>query len=92
MSRTAERIDRLRPQAHVAQDRNAARRQELDRLGHFVAAFQLHARAAGLDHDPGRVVECLLRGFLITAERQIHDHAGMFRPPDHGAPMRRHHV
>ena len=57
----AERVDRLRGQADMADHRDAALRQEGDGLRHRLAALQLHRRRAGLLEHPRGAAEGLLR-------------------------------
>ena len=48
----ADGVERLRRQADMAHDRDAALDQEADGLRHALAAFELHRAAAGLLQDP----------------------------------------
>ena len=68
----AERVDRLRRQPDMAHHRDAATHEKRDRLGHFLAAFELDRGAAGLGQHARGGAEGLLRRFLIasrTADR-----------------------
>lgn len=56
-------VDELRHQPDMAEHGNAARYQKGNSFGHFLAAFQLHAIAAGLLHQPHGVAERLFLGF-----------------------------
>ncbi len=57
----AERVDRLRRQPDMAHHRNAATHEKRDRLGHFLAAFELDRGAAGLGQHARGGAERLLR-------------------------------
>ena len=74
----ADRVERLRRQADMAHDRNAALDEEADGLRHAAAALELHGAAAGLLQDPRGGPEGAPRALLIGAERQIDDDE---RPP-----------
>ena len=67
----AERVHRLRGQPDMADHRDAALDEEGDRLGHRLAALQLHRRRAGFLEHPRGVAERLLRALLIGAERHV---------------------
>ena len=68
------------------------RARKRDRLGHFLAAFELDRGAAGLGQHAGGGAERLLRRFLVAAERQVdRDQRVLGRAHDRGA-MRDHHV
>ena len=57
----AQRIDRLRGQADMGHDRDAALAQKRDGFGHHLTAFQLHRRRAGFRHDAAGAGKGLLR-------------------------------
>ena len=67
----AEHVDRLRGQADVADDRDAAVGEEVDCRRHRLAALQLHCRAAGLLHDPRGAGEGLLWRAFIASKRHV---------------------
>ena len=80
----AEHVHRLRGQADVADHRNAAMGQELDRRRHRLAALELHRRAAGFLHDPRRPMRTPARArprSCRTACRPRPAHASCRAPP-----------
>ncbi len=70
-----EHVHRLRCQADMAADRDAARDEEGDGGCHLGAAFELDHLGAG-GHQGDGVAESLLWRFLITAERHVGDDEG----------------
>jgi hypothetical protein len=68
-----ELMHRLRCQADVSADRNAARTQKARRLGHVHAAFELDHLGAG-GHQGDRVAQRPLRALLEAAEGHVGDH------------------
>ena len=89
---STERVNRLRLQPDMRQHRDAARGEEADGLGHNRAAFELHARAAGLGEDARRIMESLSGAFLIGAEGHVDDHTGFAGAADHRCAMGDHHL
>jgi hypothetical protein len=69
---TAEDVYRLRRQADVAADRDAALDEEFDGRCHFAAAFELDHLGTGR-HQRDGVAEGLFRRFLIAAEGHVGD-------------------
>ena len=65
---------RLRRQPDMAHHRNAARTRKPDRLGHFLAAFELDRwRSRSRPCTRAAAAERLLRALLVAAERQVDD-------------------
>lgn len=88
----AQDVHRLRRQAHMSHHGDAARRQEGDRGGHGLAAFQLDGGRAGfLQHAGGRREGLLGTGF-VAAERHVHHHQRGARAARHGRAVRDHGV
>ena len=80
----AEHVDRLRGQADMADHRDSALGEELDRRGHRLAALQLDRRAAGFLHDPRGGLRTPARASLRscrTACRPRPAHASCRAPP-----------
>ena len=82
----AERVDRLRGQADMADHRDAARGEEGDRRGHRLAALELDRRRAGLLEHARGVAERLLGRLLIGAERHVDRDQRMPDPRTTAAP------
>ena len=66
--------------------------EEGDRLGHRLAALQLHRRRAGLLEHARGVAERLLRALLIGAERHVDRDQSVPRTAHHRRAMRAHHL
>src|SRR3546814_109614 len=89
---SAQRVDRLWGQSDVPEHRHAAAGQEADRLGHLDAALELDGGTARLGHDPGGRLESLRGRFLVGAERQVDDDAGMAAAAHHAPAVRDNHL
>jgi hypothetical protein len=75
----AERMHRLRRQADVAADRDAALDEKATVGGHFLAAFELDHLRAGR-HQRDGVAEGLFRRFLVAAEGHVGNDEGAVEP------------
>ncbi len=76
----------------MSEDRHAAGDEKLDGFGHFGAALQLHAVAAGFLHQAHGVAEGLFLALLVGAEGQVDDDAGARRAAYDGLAMGHHHI
>lgn len=72
--------------------RNAPAGQEMDRLGHMLAAFQLDRRRAGFTDQPRGVAEGLFAPLLIGAEGHVDDQHRLGQPAGDRLPVQHHHV
>ncbi|MNO74431.1 hypothetical protein D3C76_654290 [compost metagenome] len=71
--------------------RNPTACEEGDGLGQLFAAFKLDALGTGFAQQSRTSEEGLLGRGLITAERQVDDHAGALRPAHHRLAVGNHH-
>ena len=90
--KAAQRVDGLRHQPDVPQNRNAPLDQKPHRLSHLDAALQLDTGAACFGHHAGRAAKRLRRRFLIRPEGQIDDDASLLGAAHDGGTMRDHHL
>ena len=88
----AELIHRLRRQADVPHHGNAGLDEFPHRLRRALAAFELHSAAAGLLHEPRRVLHRVLPAGLVAAERHIADDQCVLRAADYGLSVMQHVV
>src|SRR3546814_11922692 len=73
----AKHVHRLRRKPDMADDGDAARHQEADRLGHRLAAFHLDRGGPGFRHYARGAAKRLFRRGLIDAARHVDRHARM---------------
>ena len=88
----AEHIDELRRQPDMRHYRNAALRQEMDGVGHALAAFDLDRAAFGFLDHPRRVAEGLGMAFLIGAEGHVDHDQRPLGPAHHRAAVQDHQL
>ena len=88
----AEHIDELRREPDMGHDRNAALREEMDGVGHALAAFNFDGAAFRFLHHPRRIVKGLGVAFLIGAKRHVNHNQRPLGAPHHRAAMQDHEV
>jgi hypothetical protein len=89
---SADDVHRLRRQADMRHDGNAALDKIADRFRHAPAPLDLHRSAVSFLHDAGRVAEGDRRALLVGAERHVDDDECALGAAHHRAPVHDHQL